>query len=205
MDKSDLLHVVETDRYLLSILHDFDPLDPRDWDNLGTMVCSHGRYSLGDEQAENVDSYRNWDEWEAGEIPKGSVCLPLYLYDHSGITMDTKSFSCPWDSGQVGYIYCSPERIRNEFGVKRISKKLRRRVEECLKSEVTTYDQYLTGDVYGFLLEEKIACEACDHVDYVTIDSCFGFYGTKTLFDDIADQLDDEFIPLLEKLRKEAA
>ena len=31
----------------------------------------------------------------------GMVILPLYLYDHSGITMNTCGFSCPWDSGQV--------------------------------------------------------------------------------------------------------
>ena len=32
----------------------------------------------------------------------GFVFLPLYLFDHSGITMNTSGFSCPWDSGQVG-------------------------------------------------------------------------------------------------------
>ena len=37
----------------------------------------------------------------------GMVILPLYLYDHSGITMNTCGFSCPWDSGQVGWIYAS--------------------------------------------------------------------------------------------------
>ena len=30
--------------------------------------------------------------------------LPLYLYDHSGITMSTGSFCDSWDSGQVGFI-----------------------------------------------------------------------------------------------------
>ena len=33
------------------------------------------------------------------EQMEGMVILPLYLYDHSGITMNTTGFSCPWDSG----------------------------------------------------------------------------------------------------------
>lgn len=44
----------------------------------------------------------------------GMVILPLYLYDHSGITMNTCGFSCPWDSGQVGWIYYRMFRIAAE-------------------------------------------------------------------------------------------
>ena len=31
--------------------------------------------------------------------------LPLYLYDHSGLTMSTNDFGDRWDSGCVGFIY----------------------------------------------------------------------------------------------------
>ena len=44
------------------------------------------------------------------------VILPLYLYDHSGITMNTTGFSCPWDSGQVGWIYADADCIKKEYG-----------------------------------------------------------------------------------------
>ena len=47
---------------------------------------------------------------------KGFTMLPLYLYDHSGITMSISPFSCPWDSGQVGWIYCTPDAISKNFG-----------------------------------------------------------------------------------------
>ena len=40
------------------------------------------------------------------------VILSLYLYDHSGITMNTTGFSCPWDSGQVGWIYADADCIK---------------------------------------------------------------------------------------------
>lgn len=51
-------------------------------------------------------------------ISEKYIVLPLYLYDHSGITMNTTGFSCPWDSGQVGWIYASKEDALKEFGGK---------------------------------------------------------------------------------------
>jgi hypothetical protein len=86
--------------------------------------------------------------------------------------MNTTGFSCGWDSGQVGHIYVSLEKIREEYSCKRVSKKMRERIEGYLKGEVETYDKYLTGDVYGF----NIVREDEDGEE-VHIDSCWGFYG----------------------------
>lgn len=52
--------------------------------------------------------------WTALEAA-GLIVLPLHLYDHSGITMSTGGFSCPWDSGQVGYIYVTPKALEEEY------------------------------------------------------------------------------------------
>ncbi|SNS23209.1 hypothetical protein SAMN05446037_1006135 [Anaerovirgula multivorans] len=49
-------------------------------------------------------------------ISEYAVILPLYLYDHSGITMSSSPFSCQWDSVQVGWIFCTKERFREETG-----------------------------------------------------------------------------------------
>lgn len=71
--------------------------------------------------------------------------LPLYLYDHSGITMSTNRFNCPWDSGQVGYIYLTREKYEKETALEFTIKA----AHEILTGEVETYDYYLTGEVYG--------------------------------------------------------
>ena len=34
---------------MVRIAYDSDPEDPREWDNLGTMICWHNRHNLGDE------------------------------------------------------------------------------------------------------------------------------------------------------------
>ena len=153
--------------FTVKVIQDTDcPESPREWDNLGTMVCWHRRYDLGDKH--NFSDNEDFQEWLK---ENKCVVLPLFLYDHSGITMNTGGFSCQWDSGQVGWIYVTEENIKKEYSVKRISKKLRERVREYLRAEVKTYDQFLTGEVYGYVVEE-------------TNDSCWGFYDIEDCFNE---------------------
>jgi len=168
---------------------------PREWDNLGTMVCWHKRYTLGDEQPKETPeqyqlnlvsdyftdaeydhawewaAYNNlcaWKEKVERLLDNHFIMLPLYLYDHSGITMNTSGFSCPWDSGQVGFIYVSIEDVKKEWHWKRLTKKRREKIESYLCNEVTTYDQYLTGNVWGYIITND---------DEEIVESCWGFYG----------------------------
>ena len=162
------MNVVETKsigKYKIEILHDDQPFDPRDDDNLGTMVCFHNGYNLGDKHDYNQTDYCGWDELKDAIIKNENVgvILPLFLYDHSGITMNTTGFHCPWDSGQVGFIFISKEKIRYEYSKKRISKQLIKRVLGYLKSNVETYDQYLTGDVYGYRITNTETDEEMDN------------------------------------------
>ena len=108
----------------LEIVQDNNPDSPREWDNMGTMICFHGRYNLGDKHNYDHRDYSGWEEMETAIIKNESpaVILPLYLYDHSGITISTSPFSCGWDSGQIGFIFVSKEKLRKEYGVKRITK-----------------------------------------------------------------------------------
>ena len=154
---------IEVGSCIVRIRIDDDPESPRAWSNLGTMICWHRRYKLGDEHRfADPQTFRDW------LAANPSIVLPLFLYDHSGITMNTTGFHCPWDSGQVGYIYVTLADVRKEYGKRRISGSTRQRAEECLRQEVAAYDDYLTGSVYGFIVEDK---------DGETVDSCWGFYG----------------------------
>jgi len=158
--------------YKLEIFQDENASSPREDDNLGTMVCVHRRYKLGDKHNFSVE--------EAQDITKGKdvISLPLYLYDHGGITISTKPFSCRWDSMFVGFIYVTKEQVRKEYDVKNITQKIRDRVKRVLESEVKTYDQYLTGDVYGYRISKITKCEL-GHEHEEELDSCWGFYGKE--------------------------
>ena len=82
--------------------------------------------------------------------------------------MKTTPFSCGWDSGCVGYIYATYEDIKKEYNIKRVTSKIKDKVEKLLIAEVDTYDKYLTGEVFGFIIEKNGEVE----------DSCYGFYDT---------------------------
>ena len=158
----------------ITIKYDEYSANPRkECDNLGTMVCAHRRYDLGDEEPwfdRLVDECRSWDEVEHRlKKDEGAVViLPLYLYDHGGLTISTGRFSCPWDSGQVGFIYLTREKIKQEYGWTRLTAKRRERLTKYLKGEVELYDQYVRGDMYGFVIEDD---DGNEH------DSCWGFFG----------------------------
>jgi len=152
--------------YDYEIKQDIDPINPRtEWDNMDIMVCFHSRYNLGDKH--DFSDEEEFIQWAKDQGDKIEI-LPLYLYDHSGITMSTGSFSCGWDSGQVGWIYTDLEQL-NKMGHnwKRWSKKRRKQVREWMISSVDTYDNLITGSVYGYEVT----------LDGEYIDSCWGFFG----------------------------
>lgn len=170
--------------YRLEISQDLDTESPRERDNLGTMVCFHRNYLLGDKHSYQSRDFNGWDDLEK-QIEKDhgpSLILPLYLFDHSGLSISTSPFSCRWDSGQIGFIFVSKENIRKEYGKKIVSKKLRETAIGYLENEVKTYDQYLTGDVYGFQLFR----------DDEEIDSCWGFYGSDPKTNGMMDYIPPE-------------
>lgn len=163
--------------YSIQIDQDTDAENPREWDNLGTFAFFHSRYELGDKNIPfHSDDFNSWAEVEEHirKELKAVICLPVYMYDHGGLRFKVGSFQgllpqghAEFDSGQVGFIYITAEKIRKEYSVKRITKKLLARVAGYLEGEIKTLDQWSAGDVYYYYIERN-----GKHVD-----SCHGFFG----------------------------
>ena len=168
---------MERPTYKLEITHDDYPDNPRDWDNPCTMWCSHSRYNLGDKQID-AGKYENWDD--VLTTIDYVVALPLYLYDHSEITMSTTPFTCRWDSGQVGWITMSKEQMLSTFGGKRVTQKKKEQALALMRSDVKTYDCYLTGEVYYYAITDA---------DDEVVESCGGYYGRQYAEQDGAEAL----------------
>ena len=64
--------------------------------------------------------------------------------------------------------------MRREYGWKNITAKRRKRIEGYLQDEISTLDNYYTGEVFGY----RIMPESDDDNE---LDSCWGFYGTECL------------------------
>lgn len=107
--------------------------------------------------------------WQAIQLCDDIESQPLYLYDHSGITISTGRFSCAWDSRQVGFAFVTRPQMIKESAFKRWTPAARARARKCIDAETCVYNDYITGAVYGYV----IASDSDDHMD-----SCWGYYRT---------------------------
>lgn len=181
---------VSNGEYNLNIFRDEDAENPREWENLGKMVCWHRRYNLGD--THDFDSPQ--DFYETDEYKNAFAILPLYLYDHSGITMSNNDFGDRWDSGQVGHIYATKESVREMLG-REPTEADREHILDILKGETKTYDQYLQGDCYAFTIQDQTG---------ETVESVGGFFGSKLseVIRDMKDCIGTEFEGLFNQVER---
>lgn len=158
------------DSFTYTIKHDPDcgsPRDPEFNDPCGIMHCAHSRYTLGDKGAATpfVD-----DNWRAGvHRPEVIVVLPIYMYDHSGITISHTPFDCKWDSGLLGWHYMTLEAAEaGHPSLKHDRNMLVEWAEKCLKAELEDYDHYLRGNCWWFGIYDA---------EGEIVESCGGFIG----------------------------
>lgn len=216
------IETIEYKGHSIEIYQDIDPINPIDeYEWLGKMYCSHSRYILGHSQfSDGMDAlyqaiqdinpnyqkvhlhYENkssndfcnmyWDY-----LQEYAIALRIYMYDHSGITINTSGFNCPWDSGQIGFIFVSKTAIRKEYGWNIISAKRKEKILNILRSEVKTYDQYLTGDTYGYIIDDPFTNEH--------INSCWGFFGSNWKENGLLEYAENAIDCNIESINKEKA
>lgn len=145
-----------------------------------------------------IDDYTDLNAMELEDliqlITEGSIdkehkyiaWLPVYMYDHSGITINTTGFSCRWDSGRIGIIYTSLLDDNDDLPIPQEGESILEAAERVLRSEIKYIDQIITGHVYGF---QEYAVD--EDGDYYVDDSCWGFVGELT--DDIENK--DSVLP----------
>jgi hypothetical protein len=204
------------------IMYDSDGGDwfnPREnQDNLGIMWCWHPEYVLGDFQfksedgrgavehpvypGDGDDDHDNEEMYSMADVARwirnregGIYIMPLYLYDHSGLTIscgDVLPESIPnitargvnpwdtagWDTSAVGFIFTTQKQI-DKLGVpdRMVERKLpigmgainveMHEVEAWLRGEIDEYDSYLRGEIYSFVIERPHSAidPECDNID----------------------------------------
>lgn len=172
MSYDNVIETFEHDGCTVRIAAETEPGigDPRDADNPSLLYCWHPNYILGDEQftrndyeaIEDAETYLREQRGAVGPI------LPLYLLDHSGLSLSVGSPSAAdpggWDTTHVGYICAPDERLTvccgdgDEY-----------RTDEwitgMLRTEVECYSAYLQGSVVYYTVEH----------DGDTVGGCGGF------------------------------
>ena len=158
------------------------------WTIIGKSEVTHGVLATAQEVDWLADDIV--DALSMGDMIKlleanGYYFLPLAIYDHSGVTMWVGSrwqgIDAQWDCSDVGWIYTTKEKVLATNGCIKGKKKWckvtnrnwKKAADTWMRDEIEMYDQYLTGEVYGFKNEEF------DGEDWNEADSCWGFYSSK--------------------------
>lgn len=116
------------------------------------------------------------DYSKLSDTNKVLYCAPLFIYDHSGVTMWMGQYepNIPpshrgWDTSCVGYIVIFRSDVVKYYPD--CDKKPLEFWEEICNQDVKTYDTYLTGDVFWYRL-----VKIDEDYDEGEDDSCCGFF-----------------------------
>ena len=146
-------HLIEETYKGHTYIVDYDEyrMNPRDeFENLGTIYANRRDF--------NFDNAIIPDLVEQGLLtneshPKATrkfkrdyICRLVYYYEHGGIALSMRSFGCPFDSGVFGWIAVPKSKVRQEYGCKRVTKK----IEEL--------QAYINGEVYVWCVDNEDAC-----------------------------------------------
>jgi hypothetical protein len=156
------IETIEKAGQVFEIYYDLDPINPRrDEYKLATLAIRH----IGDEEPEPHPDLTD------------CIWLPVYRYEHGNTLLSTQPFSDIWDSALTGYIYVTRDRVRREYGVRRITSKIQQRVFALLRAEVEEYSRYLSGEVYGYICKDAESGEE--------IEACWGVIGREHILQEI--------------------
>lgn len=186
---SEYIERVDYRGYIIRIVDDGNGWNesPREWSTSTKMYCWHRRRTIGDIHGYSSpsdmrleliqDIHPNFPvdhldtDHAAAILDKHYEILPIYMYDHSGITISTSPFSCGWDSGQAGVIIYPLSQAQKDWSVPEDQlhlgwdaevtsrdgtvSKLRDVAKKSLEHDVAIYDCYLRGDIAGCIVKDK--------------------------------------------------
>lgn len=175
---------------LLKIFVDDCPESPREWSNLGYFISIDRNYYSPDNNdvlidiinstqniAGDIDEHMKLIKKEIKEQMGEKVLYisPVTKYEHSAVYYrlgEVHGFDYSCNS-----FYIVTDRTQKIFGT---PKKL---FEKVIKNELETYNSYINGEVYGYILYDE---------NGEKIDSCYGFYYIEDIKENLPEEWEDE-------------
>lgn len=103
---------------------------------------------------------------------KGIWALPILMFEHSMVEYYIGNSIDRWDGSVVGFVWAKKETLYDVYGVKKLTKSIKEKVESVVSSSLKMYTDYANGDVYMAVLYNSQ--EDCDNDD--SEDSICGLY-----------------------------
>ena len=127
-------------RLTFRVLYDRNPHNPRKEEPMTKIVGWHRKYHVSDR---DMMEFPDRDSFLESVRPE-DIVKPLYMYEHGGVALSTEPFSDRWDSGPLGYVMVTPERLE-AIGLKRSETE---QIERNIASEIKVFQAYMNGEVY---------------------------------------------------------
>lgn len=137
-----MIYIGFQENYKIIIGEDVSPMNPREASNESKMVCFHKKFKLGDIHSLDLDE-ASVLERRLKKKPDKVAILPLYLLNHSGISISTYPYSNFYDSGKIGFIYKDIP-LGSDLESETAS----------LREEIETYNRYLQETAWEINLYE---------------------------------------------------
>lgn len=160
---------VGNEEYDIRIYYDEDAPSPReDRDNLGSFIMWHNNYDFSDEGEKR--KFRTFEDFQDFLKDNKCVVLPVYMMDHGGQSVRVYPFNDQWDSGQIGFIYVTYKKIKEEYNLSVVNYKRVKSIKNILASEIDELDVWVKGEIFGYVITNS---------KNEQIDSCWGFYSQR--------------------------
>lgn len=192
--------MLELQHYKIKIDYDEWLPSPRKWDNIGTLcILDHNESDYTDDPGvlfqeyleRHVENYKE-EEWQGDAIEvffeDRHVVIPVYRYEHSDVVYNTTGFSCKWDSGLVGWIYCTKEKAHEEYAddPPEVAEK---KAAEYMKGEIETFSKWANGECYDYTIEKVLKCSCCGSLVYYDVSSVCGYFSVEEAKEQALDEL----------------
>lgn len=195
-------YVNETEKLFVQVETDDWAENPREWDNLWTILTWTRRYdSIDSNQFRDMEEFLldNLTEKQLRNLYKGNpstkefferiqkrfydlgyLVEPISKYEHGQVVFSA-GVSQGWDSGVVGLAMVNIDDIKKEYETTVLSKGLKEKIHAILVDELDTYNSWANGYVYTVALMD---------FDGDIVDSLGGMIGYDTEEDMIKEFID---------------
>lgn len=166
-------YVNETEKLFVQVETDDWAENPREWDNLWTILTWTRKYdSIDSNQFRDLEEFLldSLTEKQLRNLYKGNpstkefferiqkrlydlgyLIEPISKYEHGQVVFSA-GVSQGWDSGVVGLAMVNIDDIKKEYETTVLSKGLKEKIHGILDSELDTYNSWANGYVYTISL-----------------------------------------------------
>lgn len=120
--------------------------------------------------------------------------LPISMYEHSGISLWLGSKwghpDAQWDCSSIGFAFVEKKTAEKEMPQRKLTDEQKNGWKQwayaMMEGEMETYNKYVSGEVYGYMIEDEEGDEASNS----HLCGCWGFYDKDNLLEYAKNDID---------------